>query len=69
MRWRFTQLGLLAILILGLAAKARADEPKPASIVTTHMVAMRDEVKLATDVYLPGDGTAKYPGLHERASD
>ena len=27
----------------------------------TYMVEMRDGVKLATDVYLPGDGSGSYP--------
>lgn len=36
--------------------------PRP----TTHKVAMRDGVRLATDVYLPGDGTGKYPVIIAR---
>src|SRR4051794_22979385 len=61
--WRFSiGLGGLALVVLGAAAFdcLGLDQP-PASGVATSMVAMRDQVKLATDVYLPGDGKGKYP--------
>jgi predicted acyl esterase len=51
----------LAGLILGIVATVSAGQEKQPSKATTHMVAMRDGVKLATDVYLPGDGMGKYP--------
>jgi predicted acyl esterase len=51
----------LAILILGVASTASFAQEKQAPKATTHMVAMRDGVKLATDVFMPGDGTGKYP--------
>ncbi len=47
-------------LLVGVAC-AYAGQQAQASGVTTTMVAMRDHVKLATDVYLPGDGNEKYP--------
>src|SRR5437588_7419321 len=50
----------VVVLVLATAAPVCVGQdkaPKP----TTYMVAMRDGVKLATDVYLPGDGTGKYP--------
>src|SRR5439155_17733548 len=50
----------LAILLLVTGASAGFGQPPPPK-VTTYMVAMRDDVKLATDVYLPGDGKGKYP--------
>ena len=50
----------LPTLILGIVASACVGQ-QPVPKATTHMVAMRDGVKLATDVYLPGDGTGKYP--------
>lgn len=33
----------------------------PSVAKTTHMVAMRDGIRLATDVYLPGDGEGPWP--------
>jgi predicted acyl esterase len=51
----------LAILLLVTAASACVGQQQQAPEVTTYMVAMRDGVKLATDVYLPGRGTGKYP--------
>ena len=52
-----------AILILATFAGACLAQPRPAPSATTDMVAMRDGVKLATDVYLPGDGSGKYPAI------
>jgi predicted acyl esterase len=57
---------VLVILVLAtVAADCRAQQPA-APKATTHMVAMGDGVKLATDVYLPGDGTGKYPVIVAR---
>jgi predicted acyl esterase len=57
---------LLAVLLLAAGAGACVGQPQPAPKATTYMVAMRDGVKLATDVYLPGDGTGKYPVIVAR---
>ena len=54
----------LAFLVAATATTACLGQDKP--MPTTHMVAMRDGVKLATDVYLPGDGTGKYPVIVAR---
>jgi predicted acyl esterase len=51
---------VLTCLLLGTLAGTGGGRPQ-APAATTAMVAMRDGVKLATDVYLPGDGTGKYP--------
>lgn len=51
----------LASLVLGFLVTAAVGQEKQVPKATTHMVAMRDGVKLATDVYLPGEGTDKYP--------
>ena len=56
----------LAILFVATAASASVGQEKQAPGVTTSMVAMRDQVKLATDVYLPGDGKGKYPVIVAR---
>lgn len=56
----------LAILALAAAANVGPGQEPPAPKATTHMVAMGDGVKLATDVYLPGDGTGKYPVIVAR---
>jgi predicted acyl esterase len=53
--------GRLAILALVIIASASVGDQPQASKIATHMVAMGDKVKLATDVYLPGDGKGKYP--------
>lgn len=59
---RRAAVALLAGFLLGsLAGTGRGQPASPA--VTTSMVAMRDGVKLATDVYLPGDGAGKYPAV------
>src|SRR5205823_1961724 len=58
-----TTTGQQAILLLGIAAIAA---PGQASGDSTHVVAMSDKVKLATDVYLPGDGKGKYPVIVAR---
>src|SRR5262249_9809254 len=55
----------LATLVLGTVAVACFGQ-QPAPTATTHRVAMRDGVRLATDVYLPGDGTGKYPVIVAR---
>jgi predicted acyl esterase len=56
----------LAVLLLATVASACSGQEKTAPKVTTYMVAMRDDVKLATDVYLPGDGTGAYPVIVAR---
>jgi predicted acyl esterase len=53
----------LVVLLLATLAGGCAGLQQPAPRATTYMVAMGDGVKLATDVYLPGDGTGKYPVL------
>jgi predicted acyl esterase len=58
--FRFGMRGFVSLFLATLANPAVGQElavPK----ATTYQVAMRDGVKLATDVYLPGDGTGKYP--------
>src|SRR5689334_18782964 len=55
----------LAFLVLATAAGACAGQQQ-APKLTTYMVAMRDDIKLATDVYLPGDGTGTYPVIVAR---
>jgi predicted acyl esterase len=57
--------GLLLAAILALPARAVADD-RPAFHVAEHRVAMSDGVKLATDVYLPGDGKGSYPVIVAR---
>jgi predicted acyl esterase len=56
----------LALLFLGTLALACVGQAQQAPEVTSHMVPMRDGVKLATDVYLPGDGKGKYPVIIAR---
>jgi predicted acyl esterase len=51
---------------LQVALLAGANAQPPASGVKTEMVAMSDSVKLATDIYLPGDGTGQYPVIVAR---
>ena len=69
MRGLYGRTGCLAILLLVTAASACVGQPptQQAPQVTTSMVPMRDRVKLATDVYLPGDGRAE--GLFEQGGD
>jgi predicted acyl esterase len=55
---------VLATLLL-FAPLATADD-KPAVTIAEHRVAMSDGVKLATDVYLPGDGKGTYPVIVAR---
>ncbi|HVJ82698.1 MAG TPA: CocE/NonD family hydrolase [Planctomycetia bacterium] len=52
-------------VLLSLATVAPGQE-RASSNFATHMVAMSDGVKLATDVYLPGDGKGKYPVIVAR---
>src|SRR5262245_32056011 len=58
--------GALAILLFLTALSPCAGQATQATKPTTHKVAMRDGVRLATDVYLPGDGTGKYPVIVAR---
>jgi predicted acyl esterase len=53
----------VTIVILSTLTNACVAQQRPTPTPVTHMVAMRDGVKLATDVYLPGDGTGKYPAV------
>jgi predicted acyl esterase len=49
---------LLSVQVVGLSCKA---QQKPA--IQTHRVAMRDGVKLATDVYVPENGGPRFPTI------
>lgn len=60
MRVRYKKTGLV-ILLLAVAAYFCISYVQQALAATTEMVAMSDGVKLATDVYLPGDGKGTYP--------
>jgi predicted acyl esterase len=51
----------LAALLLAAGGTACVSQEPPAPRATTYRVAMRDGVRLATEVYLPGDGTGRYP--------
>ena len=53
----------LALLLLVTVADVCVGQQAPAPQATTSMVAMSDQIKLVTDVYLPGDGKAKYPTI------
>jgi hypothetical protein len=55
-----------ATLALAIVAGVCPAQQPPAPKAVTHMVAMGDGVKLATDVYLPGDGTGSYPVIVAR---
>lgn len=57
---------LLVFLALETMETACVGQETPPPKAATHRVAMRDGVKLATDVYLPGDGTGKYPVIVAR---
>jgi predicted acyl esterase len=56
----------VAILFCLIWISPCAGQSQPAPKPATHMVAMRDGVRLATDVYLPGDGKGKYPVIVTR---
>jgi predicted acyl esterase len=56
--------GLTLLAVATFAGPCVSQEQPPK--LTTHMVAMRDGVKLATDVYLPPGGTGKYPVILAR---
>ncbi|HZY90316.1 MAG TPA: CocE/NonD family hydrolase [Gemmataceae bacterium] len=58
--------GAFAALALVAAAVASVGREQQAPKAAEHMVAMRDGVRLATDVYLPGDGTGRYPVILAR---
>jgi len=55
----------LAILVVVILAHVGVGQ-QPATEARTEMVAMSDRIKLATDIYLPGDGTGKYPVIVAR---
>ena len=59
--------GLALLLLVAVASVCSGQQPLAPSATTT-MVAMRDGVKLATDVYLPGDGKDKYPAIAVRTT-
>lgn len=64
-RFRIGIGGLTIVVLWSAAIRCLGQEqalPKP----TTYQVAMSDGVKLATDVYLPGDGAGKYPVIAVR---
>lgn len=62
MRWHSKYAWLLAVVCCWVVGGPRVGEAKSPRVTDgTQMVAMSDGVKLATDVYLPGDGTGKYP--------
>src|SRR5436190_13289525 len=56
----------LAPLVVAAVAGVGVGQEKPTPKPATHMIAMRDGVKLATDVYLPGDGKGQYPVIVAR---
>jgi uncharacterized protein len=60
MREFFRRIGLALLVVVTLASACPAQQPQAPAVMTS-MVAMEDGVKLATDVYLPGDGKGKYP--------
>jgi predicted acyl esterase len=57
---------LLSLIITPCFPLLTHAQSKPNATDSTHMVAMSDKVKLATDVYLPGDGKGKYPVILAR---
>src|SRR5262249_25351018 len=61
MRATSVRSAVAAIILLVTAAVCLAQPKAPQA--TTHMIAMRDGVRLATDVYLPGDGAGTYPAI------
>lgn len=67
MREFFRRTGLALLFLATLANTGAAQEPRPSG-PKTQMVAMGDGVKLATDVYLPGDGNGKYPAIVVRTT-
>ncbi len=56
----------LATLLLGAVGIGSGCQDRQAPKAVSHMVAMQDGVRLATDVYLPGDGTGRYPVIVAR---
>lgn len=61
--WTRTAVPTLAAILLIAGLPPRATKAAD----STHMVAMNDGVKLATDVYLPTDGSGKYPTIVVRS--
>lgn len=59
--WR-TSLAILLALALAPVGVGQ----QPTTEARTEMVAMSDQIKLATDIYLPGDGSGKYPVIVAR---
>ena len=57
---------LSLIFVLAFALSIAAQAPAPAPKPETQMVAMRDGVKLATDIYLPAEGKGPWPVILTR---
>jgi predicted acyl esterase len=64
MRVAFCKTSLVIILLVTLSHVSVGQQPS--SEPKTEMVAMSDRIKLATDIYLPGDGSGKYPVIIAR---
>ena len=64
MRMIYWKTGLAILLVLAVAHVCVGQDKTTGA--QTELVAMSDLVKLATDVYLPGDGTGKYPVIVAR---
>jgi predicted acyl esterase len=66
-RWLFSIcVGMLAAA--ALAPVARAGDPVSAELEPqSHMVAMKDGIRLSTDVFLPSDGETPYPTILARS--
>lgn len=64
MKTIYWKTGLALLLALVLVHVSVGQEKTTAT--KTEMVAMSDNIKLATDIYLPGDGLGKYPVIVAR---
>ncbi|BDC48645.1 antibiotic hydrolase [Bryobacterales bacterium F-183] len=66
MRMRYA----VGLFVIGLGATAMLSSQQAAApvmkVLKDVMIPMRDGVRLATDVYLPGDGSGKYPVILNR---
>jgi uncharacterized protein len=67
MRNDYQKTGLALLLLVAVGSVCPGQQPLAPTVATT-MVAMRDGVNLATDVYLPGDGKDKYPVIAVRTT-
>ena len=67
-----TLAGIALVAAGGVTAVRLYSQPQqaaampPATILKDVMAPMRDGVRLAADIYLPGDGTGKYPAILNR---